>query len=224
MSGLIQEYKKELEEILISVERRIEDINKYENKDNREKELIINQIYRELEESDEILEQLKINKINKKELEGYIKEIKTHKRKLKEKEKQLLLGNNNNNSNPSKDFRLKIEDHEEEQDNQQQIQRNELLEGTSRLEESNVRLESIRRIALETEQIGISTLEDLNRQREQMASTRERLDRVDGWVNRSTHLLRTMHRRLVANRLLGYVIIVLLAVLILSILYVKLLR
>jgi vesicle transport through interaction with t-SNAREs protein 1 len=50
-------------------------------------------------------------------------------------------------------------------------QRSRLIDGTERLQNSSRRLEEAQRIALETEGVGISTLEDLNRQREQMLRT-----------------------------------------------------
>ena len=50
-------------------------------------------------------------------------------------------------------------------------QRSKVLAGTERLAEGSRRLEEARRVALDTEQMGISTLEDLNRQRQQLERT-----------------------------------------------------
>jgi vesicle transport through interaction with t-SNAREs protein 1 len=52
-------------------------------------------------------------------------------------------------------------------------QRSRLLQGTQRLENASKRLEDAHRLALETESIGIGTLSDLHRQRQQIERTRD---------------------------------------------------
>ncbi|KAJ3274814.1 Mitochondrial intermediate peptidase [Terramyces sp. JEL0728] len=52
-------------------------------------------------------------------------------------------------------------------------QRSKLLQGTERLENASKRLDGAQRLALETEAIGISTLGDLHRQRNQIERTRD---------------------------------------------------
>jgi vesicle transport through interaction with t-SNAREs protein 1 len=52
-------------------------------------------------------------------------------------------------------------------------QRSRLLQGTQRLENASKRLEDAHRLALETETIGIGTLSDLHRQRQQIERTRD---------------------------------------------------
>ena len=100
-------------------------------------------------------------------------------------------------------------------------QRGRLLQGTERLQNSSRRLEDARRVALETEQIGISTLADLNTQREQIVRTQNRLGTADSWITKSTSVLKTMQRRLAANKLLSAGIIMLLVFLILAIIVMK---
>lgn len=55
----------------------------------------------------------------------------------------------------------------------EQGQRSKLLQGTERLENASKRLDDAHRMALETESIGISTLGDLHRQRNQIERTRD---------------------------------------------------
>ena len=62
-------------------------------------------------------------------------------------------------------------------------------------EKTSNRLEEAHRMALETEQIGISTLGDLNRQRQQIEHARDGLGQADSWIAKSQGLLKTMHRR-----------------------------
>ena len=74
-------------------------------------------------------------------------------------------------------------------------QRQQLLSGTDRLDRSSQRLRESQRIANETEDVGRSTLADLNVQREQIVNTRTRLLESEGYVDRSVKTLRTMGRR-----------------------------
>ncbi|TPX78652.1 hypothetical protein CcCBS67573_g00036 [Chytriomyces confervae] len=69
-------------------------------------------------------------------------------------------------------------------------QRSRLLNGTERLQSGSQRIENIQRIALESETIGVGTLGDLSRQREQI------LDRSDNWITQSTGVLRGMQWQL----------------------------
>lgn len=78
-------------------------------------------------------------------------------------------------------------------------QRQQLLSGTDRLNRSSGRLRESQRIALETEQIGASTLGDLNRQREQITNTRTTLLDSEGYTDRSIKTLRGMARRCVLS-------------------------
>lgn len=57
--------------------------------------------------------------------------------------------------------------------------RSRLLSGTQKLEDASRRLEDAHRMALETEQIGVGTLEDLHRQREQIERTRDGVSLID---------------------------------------------
>lgn len=77
-------------------------------------------------------------------------------------------------------------------------QRQQLLSGTDRLNRSSGRLTEAQRIALETEQIGASTLGDLHRQREQILHTHDTLLQSESYTDRSIKTLRGMARRCVA--------------------------
>jgi len=100
-------------------------------------------------------------------------------------------------------------------------QRNRLLAGTERLQDGSRRLEEAKRVAMETEAIGVSTLEDLNRQREQILKARDTLQSADGWIVKSQGLLRDMHKRMNQNKVITAGIIFLLVALILVIIYWK---
>ncbi|KAI9189022.1 t-SNARE VTI1 [Blastocladiella emersonii ATCC 22665] len=100
-------------------------------------------------------------------------------------------------------------------------QRSRLLQGTERLQQTGDRLTNTHRIALETEQTGIETLEELRRQRQQLERARNTLRDVDGNVDRAGRTLRTMARRLSTNKLITAAIVCMLVVLILMVLILK---
>jgi Snare region anchored in the vesicle membrane C-terminus/Vesicle transport v-SNARE protein N-terminus len=74
-------------------------------------------------------------------------------------------------------------------------QRQQLLSGTDRLERSSGRLRESQRMALEAEETGRNTLQELGRQREVIVGTRDTLDRSEGFTDRSIKTLRSMARR-----------------------------
>jgi vesicle transport through interaction with t-SNAREs protein 1 len=69
------------------------------------------------------------------------------------------------------------------------------LNSTDRLDSSNKRLQESHRIALETEDIGTGILGNLKGQREQLENTKATLDEADGYVDKSTRILKDMGKR-----------------------------
>ncbi|RMD45101.1 hypothetical protein DV735_g46, partial [Chaetothyriales sp. CBS 134920] len=100
-------------------------------------------------------------------------------------------------------------------------QRQQLLSGTERLGRSSQRLQESQRIALETEQIGASTLADLHQQRNVLENTHRNLLQSEGYVDRSVKTLRGMARRMATNRLITIAIITVLVLLIIGVIYSK---
>ncbi|KAJ3120826.1 hypothetical protein HK098_004224 [Nowakowskiella sp. JEL0407] len=157
----------------------------------KQRKLSVNQTERELEEADEILGQMEIElqslaapirtKLQPR-VRVYKDEVKKYKKELSKSlnEREQLLGRSSKGGSHVVDFEVESMD-----------QRSRLLRGTERLQDGSRRLEESRRLALETgytshirifvavflkyltEAIGISTLEDLNRQREQILRTRD---------------------------------------------------
>lgn len=93
-------------------------------------------------------------------------------------------------------------------------QRKQLLNNNSSLERSSDRLRESQRIALETESIGGNILNDLRSQREQISGSRNTLMTADGYVDKSMKTLKSMSRRLTANKFISYAIIAVLIILI----------
>ncbi|GEQ68263.1 hypothetical protein JCM33374_g1930 [Metschnikowia sp. JCM 33374] len=97
-------------------------------------------------------------------------------------------------------------------------QRKQLLSNNASLERSSNRLTESQRIAFETENIGGNILNDLRAQREQIVNSRNTLSAADNYVDKSVQTLKSMSRRITANKFISYAIIAVLILLIMLVL------
>ncbi|XP_077221920.1 vesicle transport v-SNARE 13-like [Tasmannia lanceolata] len=101
-------------------------------------------------------------------------------------------------------------------------QRGRLLMSTDRLNQSGERIKEGRRTMLETEELGVSILQDLHQQRQSLLHAHNTLHGVDDNIGKSKRILTAMSRRMSRNKwIIGGVIVVLVLAIIL-ILYFKL--
>ncbi|KAH7146446.1 t-SNARE [Dactylonectria macrodidyma] len=100
-------------------------------------------------------------------------------------------------------------------------QRQQLLSGTDRLDRSTQRLKASQALANETEGIGADTLANLSRQREVITHTHDTLLQSEGYVDRSVKTLRGMARRMATNRVITIAIITVLVILIIAVIFSK---
>lgn len=105
-----------------------------------------------------------------------------------------------------------------------QSQRALLLQGTESLNNASQSIERSQRIATETEQIGTDIIEELGEQREQLERTRDRLVNTGENLSRSRKILRAMSRRLVTNKLLLGIIILMELAILGAVIYLKFFR
>ncbi|EJT79168.1 vesicle transport V-SNARE protein vti1 [Gaeumannomyces tritici R3-111a-1] len=103
----------------------------------------------------------------------------------------------------------------------QREQREQLLAGTDRLDRSSRRLRDSHALALETEAVGAGTLRDLAHQRQQIQHTSEMLVQSETYVDRSVKTLRGMARRMATNRIITIAIITVLVLLIVAVIFSK---
>lgn len=152
---------------------------------------------RALEEASELLDQMQLEKQNvpsasrtklNQRVRNYATDIDNYKRRLQSlaTDRAALFNNNRYRDNPNgpggpSDVQLE--------------QRQQLLNGTDRLDRSTQRLRASQALANETEAIGASTLADLHRQRETIQHTTDVLLESEGYVDRSVKTLRGMARR-----------------------------
>ncbi|KZV19655.1 vesicle transport v-SNARE 12 [Dorcoceras hygrometricum] len=100
-------------------------------------------------------------------------------------------------------------------------ERDRLATTTERLNQSTDRLTESRRAALETEQLGVSILEDLHQQRETLLHSHKKLSDVDSAIDKSKKVLTSMSRRISRNKwIVGSVVAALIFAIIL-VLYLK---
>ncbi|XVF43164.1 hypothetical protein PTKIN_Ptkin02bG0018700 [Pterospermum kingtungense] len=100
-------------------------------------------------------------------------------------------------------------------------QRERLSMSVERLNQSGDRIKESRRTILETEELGVSILEDLHQQRQTLLHAHNKLYDVDSAIDKSKKVLTTMSRRITKNKWIVVSIIVALVLAILLILYYK---
>merc|ERR1711991_888898 len=100
-------------------------------------------------------------------------------------------------------------------------QRQRILDGKRRLEETSNRLTNAQRMALESEQIGVETLGELHAQRAVIERADRNLYIADENTSRGASYVRSMNRRLVTTRIIVCIIIFVIIATIAIILYFK---
>lgn len=103
-------------------------------------------------------------------------------------------------------------------------QRGRLLMSTERLNQSGERIKESKRTLLETEELGVSILQDLHAQRQQLLHAQGTLHDVDDNIGKSRRILNSMARRMTRNKWIMGSIISILILAILLVIYLKLSR
>ncbi|KAJ9147584.1 hypothetical protein P3X46_029728 [Hevea brasiliensis] len=101
-------------------------------------------------------------------------------------------------------------------------QRSRLMMSTDRLNQSSDRIKESRRTMLETEELGVSILQDLHQQRQSLLHAHNTLHGVDDNIGKSKKVLIAMTRRMNRNKWIIGAVIAVLIVAIVLILYFKL--
>ncbi|CAK7322963.1 unnamed protein product [Dovyalis caffra] len=101
-------------------------------------------------------------------------------------------------------------------------QRSRLMMTTERLNHSGERIKDSRKTMLETEELGVSILQDLHQQRQSLLHAHNTLHGVDDNIGKSKRVLTAMSRRMNKNKWIIGAIIAVLVIVIILILYFKL--
>lgn len=86
-------------------------------------------------------------------------------------------------------------------------QRERMLHSTQRLDQTGERIREGKRALLDTEELGVSILQDLHRQRDTIVNARDHIHGADDTISKSRKILSNMGRRIFQNKLLMYGII-----------------
>ncbi|XP_040217552.1 vesicle transport through interaction with t-SNAREs homolog 1A isoform X2 [Rana temporaria] len=217
MSAVFQGYEQDYGVLTADITNRIGKIPKLAGEEK--KQMVMN-VEKQLEEAKELLEQmdLEVREIPAQSRGMYSNRMRSYKQEMSKLEADFkrsriaysdevrneLLGDDGNSSE-SQLIKLREE-------------RAHLLDNTERLDRSSRRLEAGYQIAVETEQIGQNILENLNQDREKIQRARERLRETDTNLGKSSRILTGMLRRIIQNRLLVFVLgIIILITIILAI-------
>ncbi|KAM0251733.1 hypothetical protein ACHAQJ_008008 [Trichoderma viride] len=187
-SELFSSYEAELKLVQADLAQKLDQIPDLSGEPRK---AAVSQAERALEEADELLGQMRLEKQNiptsarakvNQRFRNYESDIDASRRKLTglSSNRAALFGSRYTDE-PSGDINLE--------------QRQQLLSGTERLDRSTQRLLSSQRLANETEAIGAETLADLHRQGEVIRHTHDTLLDSEGYVDRSVKTLRGMARR-----------------------------
>uniref|UniRef100_A0A8W8HRD4 t-SNARE coiled-coil homology domain-containing protein n=1 Tax=Magallana gigas TaxID=29159 RepID=A0A8W8HRD4_MAGGI len=95
----------------------------------------------------------------------------------------------------------------ERNDRVEASQRARLMEGTQILNRTTDSIARSHQISAETDQIGVETIDELGRQREVLERTRDRLVDTDTNLSRSRKILKTMAMRVMTNKMILIVVI-----------------
>ncbi|KFA79021.1 hypothetical protein S40288_00586 [Stachybotrys chartarum IBT 40288] len=188
-SELFSSYEAELKLVHADLSQKLEQIPELAGEPRK---AAIHQAERALEEADELLDQMRLEKQNiptstrgkaNQRFRNWESDTDSARRKLTtlSSDRSALFGSRYTDE-PAGSSDIHME------------QRQQLLSGTDRLDRSTQRLKSSQALANETEAIGASTLADLHRQRETIQHTHDRLVQSEGYVDRSVKTLRGMAR------------------------------
>ncbi|TMW65876.1 hypothetical protein Poli38472_003641 [Pythium oligandrum] len=94
-----------------------------------------------------------------------------------------------------------------------------IMANTNRLNKSTKSLEGSQRLIAETEQIGISVLDNLSSQRESLLSAHEKVRETREATSEARRILQRMARRIITNKIVLYSVIALLVISICVVIY-----
>jgi len=220
-SELFESYEQDFKQLYNSISQKINNV--IPSQSGEERKVTLRAIDREIDEATEIFSQMDIEIVNmpsasRSRLQARLKNHKSDLEKLKRDVKAVA----SRAPGPTDREQLLSARNGTDLDSAAVDQRARLLMGTERLAESSLRLQESHRVALETETVGASVLDDLRRQREQILHTRNTLTEADSYIDKASRTLRTMSRRMATSRAITILIIIILVALILFVVYAKL--
>ncbi|XP_055639675.1 vesicle transport through interaction with t-SNAREs homolog 1A [Toxorhynchites rutilus septentrionalis] len=192
---LIQDYEQQYAVLTAEITANIGRIG---TSSGAERNSLIADIDRQLEESQELLEQigLEIREIPQVSRSGYTSRLNCYQAEWKRLQQEF------NNAKTSRPKGIGYESVDEfDEIGIQEDQKRRLLDNSERLERTGNYLKDSYRVVLETEQIGTQVLQDLSEQRETIQRARGRLRETDAELGRSSRLLNSMILRALREKI-----------------------
>ncbi|CCF60299.1 hypothetical protein KAFR_0J02350 [Kazachstania africana CBS 2517] len=216
MSSLLSSYESEFKSLYEQTKLILEQASSL-NTSKNERNLQLSTVEQNKDELLELIESMDVEVNNL----GNTTERNSFKSKLREYKKQVQLEISQNLTKliDSRDRDNLFGDQASSALNEEQ--RQQLLSNHAILSKTGERLQDANRIANETESVGAQIMMDLRSQRETLENSRNTLFQADSYVDKSITTLKTMSRRLIANKFISYAIIAVLILLILLVLFSK---
>ncbi|EPS60001.1 hypothetical protein M569_14804, partial [Genlisea aurea] len=223
MSEVFEGYERQYCELSANLSRRCNSAASISDGEKKKQE--ISEMQASLDEADILIRKMDLEARSlqptlKATFLAKLREYKSDLNKLKKEVKKLTISKSNLSS-PHDDL---LESGMAGPHEASANQRERLAMSTERLNQSTDRLRDTRRAALETEELGVSILEDLQQQRETLLHSHKKLYDVDSAIDKSKKVLASMTRRLSRNKWIVGSIITALVIAILLVLYYKLSR
>uniref|UniRef100_U5EVQ1 Vesicle transport through interaction with t-SNAREs homolog 1A n=1 Tax=Corethrella appendiculata TaxID=1370023 RepID=U5EVQ1_9DIPT len=166
-----------------------------------DKNKLISDIDRQIEESHELLEQigLEIREASQSVRPGLTSRLNCYQAELKRLQQEFQKAKNSKQTTSANGYES-VEEFDEVSIQEEQKRR--LLDNSERLERTSNFLKDGYRIAVETEQIGAQVLNDLSDQRETIQRSRARLRETDAELGRSSRVISSMLMRGMREKLI----------------------
>jgi len=197
MTDLFADYEKQFGVLSSDITAKIA---KIPNLANEEKKNVVSDVEQRFEESQELLEQMDLEvrgmgSENKSKFSGKLKNYKEEVQRLEVDLRKAKIAFSDHETARAELLAGDDMGHSEDQ-------RSRLLDNTEKMERSSRRLDDGIRMCVETEDIGNDILQNLERDRETITRTRDRLRYTDGNIGKSSRILSGMMRRVIQNRII----------------------
>ncbi|KAJ6812842.1 vesicle transport v-SNARE 13-like isoform X2 [Iris pallida] len=220
MSEVFEGYERQYCEISASLSRKCTTAAHLDGEQKKQK---VSEIKSGLEDAEGLIRKMDLEARSlqpsaKAALLAMLREYKSDLNNLKSEVKRMTLANNSNGATREELLESGMADTLAVSADQ----RGRLLMSTERLNQSSDRIKESRRTMLETEELGVSILQDLHQQRQSLLHAHNTLHGVDDNIGKSRKILTAMSRRMDRNKWIIGSIILALVLAIILILYFKL--
>ncbi|XP_068706250.1 vesicle transport through interaction with t-SNAREs homolog 1A-like [Montipora foliosa] len=200
MTDLFNHYEQQFGNISAEITARI---CKIPNLHGTSKKAAITDVQRCLDEARELIEQmeLEVREVSGEEKSKLGHRLKAYKNEMERFEQDLKKARVALSDQEGRNELLGGEDSHSSED-----QRARLLDNTERLERSGRHLEEGYKMCVETEQIGVDIMNNLQRDREVIERARDRTRQTDKNLSKSSRILTGMMRRVIQNRIIMAII------------------